>query len=64
MSLKNIVNLFSGIMFAGIAWFQTVGILIGNVIQNAIMAATAASMDGLVFFVDAGAYALTAVLVR
>jgi hypothetical protein len=50
-------------MFAGIAWFQTVGILVGNVTQNAIMAATATSKDNIVFYFDAGAYAMIAVLV-
>jgi hypothetical protein len=50
-------------MFASIAWFQAVGVLIGNVVQNAIMAATTEIMDGLVFYVDAGAYVFSAALV-
>jgi putative Ca2+/H+ antiporter (TMEM165/GDT1 family) len=50
-------------MFAGIACAQSVGVLIGNVIQNAIMEATTEINDGIVFYVDAGVYVSTAVLV-
>ena len=51
-----------GIMFAGVAWIQSVGILVGQATQNAIMAATSRFMNGIVFFVDAGIFALSALL--
>jgi len=52
----------TGSMFAAIAWFQTLGILVGGVIQNAVMAATASFMEGLVFYLDAGLCFLTMIL--
>lgn len=53
----------AGVMFAGIAWIQTVGVLLGYVTQNSIMAATASIMNGIVFFVDAAFYVLATIVV-
>ena len=51
-----------GLMFASVAWIEVVGSLLGDVMQNAVFAATVGWMTNFVFMVDAGFYLLAALL--
>ena len=60
--MESDVVLWSGLMFASLAWMEVAGALVGNVIQNAVFTATVGRIDNFVFIVNAGAYLLTALI--
>jgi len=57
-----LLSLCSGLMFASVAWIELAGSLIGDVIQNAVFAATVSWMKNFVFFINAGGYFLATLL--
>jgi len=49
-------------MFASVAWMEIAGSLLGEVMQNAVFAATVGWMMNFVFMLDASIYLFTALL--
>lgn len=54
--------LSSGLMFASVAWMEIAGSLLGEVVQNAVFAATVSWMSNFVFMINGGVYLLAALL--
>jgi len=49
-------------MFASVAWMEIAGSLLGEVVQNAVFAATVSWMSNFVFMINGGVYLLAALL--
>jgi len=49
-------------MFASVAWMEIAGSLLGEVVQNAVFAATVSWMPNFVFMIDAVVFLLAALL--
>ena len=49
-------------MFASVAWMELAGSLVGEVMQNGVLAATVGWLNNFVFILGAGIYFLTAVI--